>query len=260
MPSLPSTLISVLAFNLVFFIQELFLVLPKAFTPGLRPTLFHNNHHWEGTNPLASLFQGTGALATLITAALCAVWIKARPPRTLLGRLALLWIIFHGVYEALPQFVIGAFVPQNDVGMAMTYLQFSPEAKYVAAAVAVLAMAVIGVALARAFLKLASDVDRIGTPAKRAGFIGRLVTLPALITLPLLVPFRIPGALDQVILAPVIMTFAGILFVQMAAPLVRAEQPAAPLRAPPVGPLLVLVLIQLLIFQLVLRPGIHFGQ
>jgi hypothetical protein len=61
-----SALLYTMAFNLVFFVQELFLVLPKAFTPGLRPTLFHNNHLWEGEHPLASLFQGTGALATFL--------------------------------------------------------------------------------------------------------------------------------------------------------------------------------------------------
>jgi hypothetical protein len=32
-----STLLYTLAFNLTFFIQELFLVVPKALTPGLRP-------------------------------------------------------------------------------------------------------------------------------------------------------------------------------------------------------------------------------
>src|ERR1700731_1580515 len=61
-----------LAFNLIFFIQELFLVLPKALTPGLRPILFHNNHRWEGQNPLASLFQGTGALSIFVTGLICA--------------------------------------------------------------------------------------------------------------------------------------------------------------------------------------------
>ena len=58
-----SALLYTLAYNLTFFIQELFLVVPKALTPGLRPTLFHNNHTWQGDHPLASLFQGTGALA-----------------------------------------------------------------------------------------------------------------------------------------------------------------------------------------------------
>jgi hypothetical protein len=72
-----STLLYTLAFNLTFFIQELFLVLPKAFTPGLRPTLFHNNHRWEGEHPLASLFQGTGALATSVTAVIC-LWLLRR--------------------------------------------------------------------------------------------------------------------------------------------------------------------------------------
>lgn len=69
--SLASMLLYVLAFNLVFFVQELFLVLPKALVPGLRPTLFHNNHGWTGTHPLAELFQGTGVLATLLLGAAC---------------------------------------------------------------------------------------------------------------------------------------------------------------------------------------------
>ena len=77
-----STLVYVVAFNLTFFLQELFLVLPKALTPGLRPTLYHNNHVWEGTNPLASLFQGTGALATLSVGVFC-LWLLRRPrPRS----------------------------------------------------------------------------------------------------------------------------------------------------------------------------------
>src|SRR5437879_7006794 len=65
--TLGSALLYTLAFNLTFFIQELFLVLPKAFLPGVRPTLFHNNHDWVGENPLTSLFQGTGALAIFVS-------------------------------------------------------------------------------------------------------------------------------------------------------------------------------------------------
>src|ERR1044071_980816 len=64
--TLQSAILYALAFNLVFFIQELFLVLPKALTPGLRPILYHNNHSWQGDHPFAALFQGTGALAILL--------------------------------------------------------------------------------------------------------------------------------------------------------------------------------------------------
>src|SRR3546814_12865015 len=74
-----SALIYTLAFTLVFFTQELFLVVPKALTPGLRPTLYHNNHGWEGDHPLASLFQGTGALAIFITGVLFALLLRYRP-------------------------------------------------------------------------------------------------------------------------------------------------------------------------------------
>jgi hypothetical protein len=49
--TLGSMLLSTVAYNLVFFVQELFLVLPKALTPGLHPTLFHNNHTWTGEHP-----------------------------------------------------------------------------------------------------------------------------------------------------------------------------------------------------------------
>lgn len=66
-----SAVVYALSSNLIFFIQELSLVLPKAMTPGLRPTLFHNNHTWSGDNPLAPLLQGTGVLAIMITGLIC---------------------------------------------------------------------------------------------------------------------------------------------------------------------------------------------
>jgi hypothetical protein len=56
-PAIVSALLYTLAFSLTFLIQELFLVLPKALTPCLRPTLLHNNHSWEGEHPLAALFR-----------------------------------------------------------------------------------------------------------------------------------------------------------------------------------------------------------
>lgn len=76
---LSSALFYTLAFNLIFFIQELFLVLPKAFTPNIVPVLFHNNHDWTGENPLARLFQGTGAVAIFLIGILALGWLSKRP-------------------------------------------------------------------------------------------------------------------------------------------------------------------------------------
>src|ERR1700733_4820685 len=100
--SINSALFYALAFNLTFFIQELFLVLPKALTPGLRPTLFHNNHSWEGDNPLANLFQGTGALAILLTGIACAQILRHVPSRSTPLRLFLIWMAYNGLFQSLP--------------------------------------------------------------------------------------------------------------------------------------------------------------
>ena len=61
------TILCALAFNLTFFWQELWLVIPKAMTPGLHPILYHNDHDWTGTAPIVELLQGSGAIATLLS-------------------------------------------------------------------------------------------------------------------------------------------------------------------------------------------------
>jgi hypothetical protein len=97
-------------------------VLPKAFTPGLRPTLYHNNHHWDGDNPLANLFQGTGALAIFVSGVACALLLRRRRADSPTMRLFLVWMTYNGLFQSLPQVVVGALNPGNDVGMAMHYL------------------------------------------------------------------------------------------------------------------------------------------
>jgi hypothetical protein len=44
--NMASLLLCALAFNLTFFWQELWLVIPKALTPGPHPVLYHNDHGW----------------------------------------------------------------------------------------------------------------------------------------------------------------------------------------------------------------------
>src|SRR5690349_5776012 len=128
-----SALLYTLAFNLTFFVQELFLVVPKALTPGLEPTLYHNNHLWNGSNPLASLFQGTGALATAIVGLACLLALRAGRPRAGARRLFVVWMAYCGLLMALPQVVIGALSTGSDVGMAMVYFGMSQNAKTIAA-------------------------------------------------------------------------------------------------------------------------------
>lgn len=253
-----SALLYTLAFNLIFFVQELFLVLPKAFLPGVRPTLFHNNHGWEGQHPLTSLFQGTGAVATFVVGLVCMLLLRRGTGRSILVRLFLIWVAYCGLFMALPQVVIGAFNPGNDVGMAMDYLQLSANAKTVAALLALLVMPVLALWLARPLLALAGDQKAISSAGARTRFVFQVATLPVLIGIVLILPFRIPREPIEVVLLPVLVSVTGIAWIQAGAWRIRTVQAsgrASDLRiAVPAGA----VVLLLLVFQWVLRPGIAF--
>lgn len=253
-----STLLYVLAFNLTFFIQELFLVLPKALTPGLRPTLYHNNHSWQGTHPLASLFQGTGALATLSVGLLC-LWLLQRPRQRSNGsRLFLYWMAYCGCFMALPQVVIGALSQGSDVGMAMGYLHLGDAARLGAALLALGLLPVLALPLRRPALELAQVPGQIAGPGARTRFVFGVVTLPALIGTALVIPFRIPRELIEVLVVPVLVLLAGVPWIQAGAWRVRDAKAHGATTIPSLAYLIAAVVGLLLLFQLVLRPGIPF--
>jgi hypothetical protein len=253
-----SALLYALAFNLTFFIQEFFLVLPKALTPGLRPTLFHNNHKWEGENPLASLFQGTGALATLLTGVACALFLRRRTARSTTVRLFLIWMTYNGFLQSLPQVVIGAVSPRNDVGMAMDYLGLGATAKTAAALVALAAIPVAALWLRRPLLSLAEDPAYISSARARTRLIFHAATVPALAAILLIIPFRVPREWIEVVILPAVVTVIGTAWLQAGAWHVDGVKTEGSSGvgsiALPLGALLVL----LLVFQLLLRPGVRF--
>ncbi|WP_051884949.1 hypothetical protein [Lysobacter antibioticus] len=256
--TLHSSLLYALSFSLIFFIQELFLVVPKALTPGLRATLYHNNHNWTGDNPLAHLFQGTGALAILLTALGFVAWLKLRPPRTETARLFAIWMAFHGFFQSLPQVVVGAVLPQNDVGMAFGYLQWADTTKLVAGLIALVVIAAIAIRFAAPLLALARDPAEVATPGRRSGFMFRMATLPALLALPLIVAMRVPGSLDQVAIVPVAEFVIGVFWLQAYAWCAQPRRIGQAEPASSIAGVLSLVIAQLLIFQFALRPGIAF--
>lgn len=255
--SASSALLCTLAFNVTFFLQELFLVIPKALVPGLHPTLFHNNHTWTGHDPVAGLLQGTGALADLASGLIFAALLARSENRPLTLRLTVFWMAYQGFFLALPQFVIGAINPANDVGMAMAYLGLFSATKHAAALVAIIAMAMLGFWLARQFVRLIGTSAETATDAARLAFVFRGATLPALVSVLLLIPFREPRDRVEVLLLPLIVMTSGMLWVQIGAwftrPAAETERPAPALAIP-----FAALLIVLAIFQLVLRPGIRF--
>ena len=253
-----SVLLYTLAFNLVFFVQELFLVLPKAFTPGLQPTLFHNNHRWEGQHALASLFQGTGALATFVLGLGCLFLLRRGVGRTLAARLLLIWVGYCGVFMALPQVVVGALSSGSDVGIAMEYFRLSATAKNIAALLALAAIPLFARQFSRHLLGLASEPAQLAGTGARSRFIFQVASLPALVAMVLILPFRVPREWMEVVFLPVVVTGVGMFWIQSGAWRLRAVRPAGLPAATSLAYPMVAVILLLLIFQLLLRPGIEF--
>jgi hypothetical protein len=252
-----SGLLYTLAFNVTFFIQELFLVLPKAFTPGLRPTLYHNNHNWEGDNPLENLFQGTGALAIFVSGLVFAWLVGRGAGRTPARRLFLIWMAYYGLIQSLPQVAAGALGPGSDTGLAMDYFAMSATAKAVAALISLAAIAAAGLWLTRPLLGIAQDQAALAGAGRRTRFIFNAATLPALLAIPAIILFRIPREVGEVVIPPVAVFLVGIAWIQANAWRVADASASPPAKRALVAPLLA-ALALLAVFQLVLRPGIAF--
>jgi hypothetical protein len=218
--------------------------------PGLHPILFHNNHDWSGSDPIAELLQGTGALAILL-AGLAALALLRRPGGSPTLRLGLAWFAFNGLFQSLPRLVIGAFLPGNDVARALIWLGFGQGGRTTAAVLAIFAMAWAGRALVPVFRGFAPELRPVP-------LVLRLVTLPGLAAIPLIWLFRVPGDTGQVVLVPVLMIVSGLVFVSLGALWAKGPPPGP--RASLISPLRIAGLLGLLliIFQLVLRPGIPF--
>lgn len=242
-----SVLLCALAFNLTFFWQELWLVIPKALTPGLHPVLYHNDHDWTGEAPIAELLQGTGAIATLFSglAFAAALVLAKRAPAA--WRLFLFWMAFQGLFQSLTQAAVGTLLPGNDVGRALAYLHFGDAAKIALLAAAVGAMAGAGAWLARAY--------PAGGSTRAVGY---GIVLTAMIAVVLIIPFRLPRHIIEVALIPLIVNLVGAGWLVLGLALGRTGGRRLEAQAPAVLVPALALGLALVVFQLVLRPGISF--
>jgi hypothetical protein len=249
-PLAHSLLAYVLAFNLTFILQELFLAWPKALVPGLTVTLFHNNHRWVGEVPVANLLQGAGALAILVSGVIfCAVAARQARPSWFV-----LWMAFNGLFQSLPQFVVGAISDGQDVGQAYGYLGLGLGKALIALA-ALAAIPVAAAWLGRRFLAAAWEEWQVCSRRARFGYLLQIAGLPTLAAIPIVVLYRLPREFIEVLAAPVLVPMLGYGWLQLSA--FRPGTVKAEGRAPTnLGALLVSAVALLALFQVVLRPGI----
>lgn len=247
-----------LAFNIIFFIQELFLVLPKALTPGLRPTLFHNNHTWSGDHPLVALWQGTGALAIIVTGLSCLATLPALRKRSPPARLVVIWLAYHGLIMGLAQIPVGALSRSSDVGMAMGYLGWSLTTKTALALLALVLIVFVALRLTRFVFELAATPDELATATLRSRFVFKAATVAAFFGTLLVLPFRVPRETVEVIGPPIVVAIAGVSWMQTGAWIRRDNLSLGDAIRTIAWPIVVALLVTFALFHLVLARGIHF--
>jgi hypothetical protein len=143
-------------------------------------------------------------------------------------------------------------------GMAMDYLRFGATAKTAAAFAALAAIPCIGRWLTRSLLSVAEDPAQIAGARARTRFVYQIATLPALTAILLIIPFRVPRNWVEVVAVPVVVTVIGIAWVQAGAWRVTGVEARGGRGAVSIAYPFAAVLILLLVFQLLLRRGIHF--
>lgn len=246
MPAPGSVVLCALAFNLTFFWQELWLVLPKAWA-GLSPTLFHNDHDWAGDAPVAELLQGTGALGTLSSGLAFLILLAAVRGASCAWRVFFFWMAAQGLFQAFSQLAIGAVLSGNDVGRALAYLQVGGPAKAALLVLAAVAMAAAGAVLAR-----------LSPLEARGRAFGWSVLITPLAAVVLIVPFRVPRHPIEVVLIPLVVHVMAAGWLTLGAAADRRRHAGAAVQAPALVVPAVALAVLLAVFQIVLRPGVGF--
>lgn len=252
-----SSILYALAYNIIFFLQELFLALGKYWL-GLKAYLYHNNHNWEGSHPDTDLMQGLGALAIFITGWIAwALFLEFRKSSSWIA-LFWLWLSFHGLGQALAQFASAPVATNTDTGQAMAYLELGDPINYAIAIGSMLLMVFIGYRFSHYFSEFSPLNTSLGHPFSRFKWSFMIVVLPAIIGTLLLFPFKVPPVdryLHAVFLfingVPLIFGFSWL------QGRLRSNNNET-YRKIKIWPIMILILV-LLIYRLVLVPGVTLG-
>lgn len=252
-----SAVLYALAFNIIFFLQELFLVLGKN-ALGLKSFLYHNNHTWEGEHPLDTLMQGSGALAIFLIGLICLVVFKYLINYQSIWKLFVLWLAFHGLMQSLPQVVVATMDPNTDVGQALVgYLNLSQPLLLILAITCIIAIPPLNIWFSKKLLELFSgDIDMYN-PKARFKYIRFVAVGAAFVGSILIIPFRVMP-LSQAI-TPFVVFAISIPWIWVSAPVTRDIRHTGNRINDKIylSPIVFLILL-LIFFQLVLAPGVEF--
>ncbi len=249
-----SAVLYALAFNIIFFIQELFLALGKRWL-GLKAYLYHNNHNWDGTHPMERLAQGYGATAIFITGIICLFIARRMKLSRQWLQLFFLWMAFEGLAQSLPQFITAAGAPDTDTGQAYAYLAIPNTLGLLISIAGIILMLAISMSYSKYLLQLSPSVQYTMTASRRFNYLLHAAMIASLIGILLIIPFRIMPW-DRA-MAPVMVTLISVPMVFANAWNVKEVRTinSSINQKVFIWPIMFLVIL-LLIFQLVLAKGV----
>ena len=252
-----SAILYALAYNLVFFLQEVFLVLGKK-ALGLGAYLYHNNHTWEGEHPMMNLMQGSGALAIFLVGLVCLVLYRFIKNSQSIWKLFVLWLAFHGLVQSIPQVTVAYLAPSTDVGEALVgYLNLGQPLLIALALICIFATPMVNILFGRLLLEFAPKNVDLNNPKARVKYIRYIAVGAALGGSILIIPFRMPP-ISQAI-TPFIVFVYSIPWIWSSANVTKHVK-HTPNRIDEKiywFPIVLLILL-LIFFQLVLVPGVKF--
>jgi len=249
---LNSAVLYALSFNLIFFLQELFLALGKKWL-GLRAVLYHNNHDWQGEHPLTALAQGYGALSIFLAGILFFILFHAVKTRNQNFRLLLVWLSFQGFAQSLPQIPIAFLAPDTDTGQAFAFLNLNDFSKLAIAAGSIVLYIVLMQQFSSYLLTFAQPGD-LSTDRKRFQYLRDVAGLASLVGILLIIPFRLPPI--HQIMAPVLVTVFAMPWVMLNFRSGIRMKKSDLMPASFSYAAVVALVILLLIFQLILAKGV----
>ena len=252
-----SAVLYALAFNIIYFLQELFLVLGKK-ALGLKAFLYHNDHDWSGEHPKMLLMQGLGALGIFLIGLICLYVQRYISDAKGIWKLFLLWMAFQGLVQSIPQVMISALDPGTDVGEALVgYLKLDQSLLTVFGVVCAMAIALICIYFSRLFLAFGANTIDYGNTLAKLKYIRFIAVGAALLGSILVVPFKVPPMRHTI--APFMVFIFSIPWVWSSASMDVTIHPVLNDLHKKVYRLpIVFLILLLLFFHLVLAKGVEF--
>jgi tetratricopeptide (TPR) repeat protein len=186
------TVLFALAFNLIYFIHELALVVAGAWL-GNDPILFHNNMHYLNMpQPTQNLAFAAGPVAVFVAGLLGLMLYFMARHSTGTFKFFAFWFAYHGVWLFLAQVPEIAFASHGDFARGIAVLNLCQPSRVAGAILGVAGLIFLGLFATRPLLAGALSSDELATAGSRRKLILQSGILPWLLGSILIIPFRLP--------------------------------------------------------------------